>query len=198
MSGAISAPAYRTQLMAFEQTSGLITGILLMALFIVNAILSTGRVRVAFIIGALAAFSPILTGRTGILLFDVIGIPTMGAGSVIAGTVTTLLFFLPMTIFFIILATGRRVPSGCRWLSLAAILVVLVTSFYPIYTTVLAFLFKPGDPVVGRMIQTSTQLIRLRFLLPGIALLLLALISMRFATNQLTTQTDIDVNEEGE
>jgi hypothetical protein len=104
----------------------------------------------------------------------------MGAGSVLAGAVVTLVFALPMTILFILLACGRRVPRGGRWLSLASIFVVLGTAFFPIYVTVLAFLLKPGDPAVGRMIQVSSQLIKLRYLLPGLSLLGLAFISMRF------------------
>jgi len=114
------------------------------------------------------------------LLFKVIGIPTMNAGSVIAGAVTTLLFALPVLILFILLACGRRVPRGCRWLSLATIFIVLGTAFYPIYVTVLAFLIKPGDPAVGRMIEVSSSVIKLRYLLPGLSFLFLALISMRF------------------
>jgi hypothetical protein len=198
MSGAISAAAYRSQLNGFEQTIGLIAGIVFFILFILCAINAKGGVRTAFAIGALASLSPILTGRAENLLFNVIGIPTMGAGSVLAGAVTTLFFFLPMTILFIILAASRRVPRGCRWLSLASIFIVLVTSFYPIYVTVLAFLFKPGDPAVGRMIQTSTQVIRLRFLLPGLALLLLAFISSQFARKQPASEPVIDSIEKGE
>jgi hypothetical protein len=122
----------------------------------------------------------------------------MGAGSVIAGAVVTLLFFLPMSVLFIILATGRSMPRGVRWISLVGFLVVLVTSFYPIYVTVLAFLFKPGDPAVGRMIQTSTQVIRLRFLLPGLVFLLLAWISTRFSQQQTKQKAAPQSVEQGE
>jgi hypothetical protein len=198
MNGIISAATYRTRLLTSEKTLGLVAGLGFLILFVLSAIQSKGRVRTAFIIGAISSVSPILTGRATTLLFDVIGIPTMGAGSVIAGAVTTLFFFLPMTIFFIILATGRKLPNGCRWLSLVSILVVLVTSFYPIYVTVLAFLFKPGDPQVGRMIQTSTQVIRMRFLLPGITLLLLSWISVQFAKTQSLDESIVQSVAEGE
>ncbi len=198
MNGIISAAVYRARLDTFERTIGLIAGVAFLVLFVLGAVQSKGRVRTAFIIGAIASLSPILTGRIGTLLFRVIGVPTMGAGSVIAGAVTTLFFFLPMTIFFIILATGRTIPNGCRWLSLVSILVVLVTSFYPIYVTVLAFLFKPGDPAVGRMIQVSTQVIRMRFLLPGISLLLLSWISIQFAKKQSLDKSQVQNGIEGE
>ncbi len=116
-----------------------------------------------------------LAGRAENLLFKVIGLPTMSVGSVLAAAVTTLLFALPMSILFILLACGRRVPRGCRWLSLVSIFIVLATAFYPIYVTVLAFLLKPGDPAVGRMMEVSSQVIKLRFLLPGLIFLCLAL-----------------------
>ncbi len=181
MRGAISAGAYRSQLAAFEQAVGLIAGILFCVLFVWCAIRSSGLVRVAFAIGAVASAAPLLGGRAERLLFTVLGLPTMNAGSVIAGAVTTLVFAIPMTIFFVLLASGRRVPQGCRWLALASIFIVLGTAFFPIYVTVLAFLLKPGDPAVGRMIQVSSQVIKLRFILPGLSLLGLAFISARLA-----------------
>lgn len=184
MRGLISAGAYRNRLATFEQSAGLIAGIVLLALFIFCAIKSHGIVRTAFAIGAVASLAPILTGRAEQLLFGMIGIPTMSAGSVVAGAVTTLLFALPMTILFILLASGGSVPRGCRWLAFVSIFIVLATSFFPIYVTVLAFLLKPGDPAVGRMIEISSQVIKLRFILPGLIFLIMAVISMRFANLQ--------------
>lgn len=180
MRGLISAGAYRNQVAAFDQTAGLIAGIVFFVLFIWCAVNSSGNVRTAFAIGAVASVAPILAARAEHLLFDVIGLPTMSAGSVVAGAVTTLLFTLPMIILFILLASGGRVPRGCRWLSLASILIVLGTAFFPIYVTVLAFLLKPGDPAVGRMIEVSSQVIKLRFILPGLSFLLMSFISIRF------------------
>jgi len=184
MQGAITAGAYRSQLAAFDQFASLVAGILFLAFFIWCAVASTGIVRVAFSIGALASLAPILAPRAEDLLFKGLGLPTMSAGSVLAGAVTTLLFALPLTILFILLACGRGVPTGCRWLALASIPVVLVTAFYPIYITLLAFLIKPGDPAVGRMIEVSSQVLKLRFILPGLSFLFLAFISMRFARKQ--------------
>ena len=189
MRGLITPGAYSSRLAAFDQTAGLIAGILFLAVFIWCAIQASGAVRVAFSIGALASFAPMLAGRANHLLFDVIKLPTMGAGSVVSGAVTTLIFTLPMLIFFIILACGRRVPAGCRWLSLASIFILLGTAFYPIYVTVLAFLLKPGDPAVGRMMEVSSQVLKLRFILPGLCLLFLSLISIRFARNHPVTST---------
>jgi hypothetical protein len=179
MRGLITASAYRSRQASFDQSAGLVAGVLLLALLVWCAIRSSGSVRTAFSIGAVASLAPILTGRVEGLLFGGLGLPTMGAGSVLAGAVTTLLFALPLIILFILLASGRAVPRGCRWLSLASIFIVLATAFFPIYVTVLAFLLKPGDPAVGRMIEVSSQVIKLRYLLPGLSFLLLSLISMR-------------------
>lgn len=199
MRGVISAGMYRTRLATFEQSAGLIAGIVLLVLFIFCAIKSTGIVRTAFAIGAVASLAPMLMGRAEQLLFGVIGIPTMSAGSVVAGAVTTLLFALPMTILFILLASGRNVPRGCRWLALVSIFIVLATAFFPIYVTVLAFLLKPGDPVVGRMIEISSQVIKLRFILPGLIFLVMAAISIRFARTQPLANLDngSSLNDQG-
>jgi hypothetical protein len=184
MRGLITAGAYRSRLLALEQTAGLIAALAFLVLFVLCAIGASGRVRVAFAIGSLAAAAPALTGRAERLLFQVIGLPTMSAGSVLAGAVITLLFALPVALLFLLLATGRRVPRAGRWIALVSILLVLGTAFFPIYVTVLAFLMRPGDPAVGRMIQVSSQVIKLRFVLPGLSLLLLALISTRPARQQ--------------
>jgi putative aldouronate transport system substrate-binding protein len=181
MRGEITAGAYRSQLAAFEQNAGLAAGILFLLLFILCAVYASGAVRAAFIVGAFASFAPMLSGRASQLLFGVAGLPTMGAGSVLAGAVTTLLFALPMVVLFILLASSGRVPRACRWLSLASIFVVLGTAFFPIYVTLLAFLLKPGDPAVGQMMEVSSQVIKLRFILPGLSFLLLALFSTRFS-----------------
>ncbi len=181
MRGAISAGAYRSQLAAFDQAAGLAAGILLFVLFILCAAWSTGIVRAAFAIGAVASLAPILAPRAETLLFKVIGLPTMSAGSVLAGAVTTLVFALPLTILFILLASGSRSPKAIRWLSFAAIFILLAISFFPIYVTVAAFLLNPGDPAVGRMIEISTQVMKLRWLLPGLILIILALLSLNFA-----------------
>lgn len=184
MRGLISAGAYRSRLAAFEQNAGLIAGILLCVLFILCAIHSRGSVRTAFSIGTLSSLAPMLASRAEHLLFDVLGLPTMSAGSVLSGAVATLLFALPMAILFIILACSRRLPGAARILAFVSIFIVLATAFFPIYVTVLAFLLKPGDPAVGRMIEVSSQVIKLRYLMPGLSLLFLWLISLRFARKQ--------------
>jgi hypothetical protein len=194
MRGLITAGDYRSRLVGFDQTAGIIAGILFFVIFIWCAVNSTGIVRVAFAIGTLASFAPVLAPRAEDLLFKVIGLPTMSAGSVVAGAVTTLVFALPMTILFILLALSGRVPRGCRWLALAAILIVLGTAFFPIYVTVMAFLIKPGDPAVGRMIEISSQVIKLRYILPGLCLLFLGLISMQFTRKQSLTDDPLNVS----
>jgi hypothetical protein len=184
MRGLISTGVYRSRLAAFDQAAGLIAGILILGLFIWCAVVSNGIVRAAFAIGVVSSFAPILAARAENLLFNVIGLPTMSAGSVMAGLVTTLVLSIPLMILFILLACAGRIPTGCRWLSLASIFAVLITAFYPIYVTLLAFLLKPGDPTVGQMIQVSSQVIKLRYFLPGLSFLFLALISLRFSRKQ--------------
>lgn len=181
MTGVITAGQYRSRLAAYEQASGLIAGLVFLALFVFCAVKSKGIVRTAFAIGAVAALSPMLAPRAEYLLFNVIGLPTMSAGSVVAAAVTTLFFALPLTILFILLLVGKRIPKGCRWLSAAAILIVLGTALYPIYVTVLAFLLNPGDPAVGQMMEVSSLVIKLRYILLGVCFLLMALISLNFA-----------------
>jgi hypothetical protein len=183
MRGLITAGQLRTRLAGFESAGGLIVGILLFALFIWCAIKAKGAVRAAFIVGLFASFAPILTARAETLLFGTLGL-RLPAGSVIAGALTTLVFALPMMIFFIILTSSGRVPRNCRWVAFISIFVVLVIAIFPIAITVIAFIVKPGDPGVGRLMEVGSQVIKLRYILPGLCLLLLAFLSARFIPSQ--------------
>jgi hypothetical protein len=183
MRGQITAGDLRTRLAGFDSTAGGIAGLIFLALFIWCAVNSRGAARAAFIVGAFASFGPILTGRSEGLLFDTLGL-VLPAGSVIAAALATIVFMLPMTIFFIILASSRQAPRGCRWLALASIFLVLGSALFPIVVTVFAFLIKPGDPAVGRMMEVGAQVAKLRYILPGLSILLMAYISMRFSPRQ--------------
>lgn len=183
MRGLITAGQQRIRLANFESTGGLIAGILFLVLFVWCVLKARGAVRTAFIIGALASFGPILVTRAEGLLFGTLGLK-LPAGSVIASALAAIVFALPMTIFFIILASSRRVPRNCRWVSLVSIFMVLATAIFPIAVTVVAFLVKPGDPGVGRMMEVGSQVIKLRYILPGLSLVLLAFLSARFNLNQ--------------
>ena len=196
MRGQITAGQQRIRLANFESTAGLIVGIIFLALFIWCAVKARGAARAAFIVGALAALGPILAGRAEMLLFGVLGL-RLPAGSVIAGALATLLFALPMTILFIILASSRRVPRACRWVSFASIFVVLGTAFFPIVVTVVAFLVKPGDPGIGRLMEVGAQVMRLRYTLPGLSLLFLAYLSMRFVQGQPAVEASSTPQEGG-
>lgn len=195
MRGQITAGQQRIRLANFESTAGLIVGIIFLALFIWCAVKARGAARAAFIVGALAALGPILAGRAETLLFGVLGL-RLRAGSVIAGALATLLFALPMTILFIILASSRRVPRACCWVSFASIFVVLGTAFFPI-VTVVAFLVKPGDPGIGRLMEVGAQVMRLRYTLPGLSLLFLAYLSMRFVQGQPAVEASSTPQEGG-
>jgi len=188
MRGTITAGQLRTRLSGFDSTGGLIAGLIFLALFIWCAVKSRGAVRAAFIVGAFASFGPILTGRSEGLLFDTLGL-VLPAGSVISAALATFFFMLPMTIFFIILASSRRVPRGCRWLALASIFLVLGSALFPIVVTVFAFLIKPGDPGVGRLMEVGSQVVKLRYILPGLSILFMAYISIRFLKNQPSAET---------
>jgi hypothetical protein len=179
MRGVISVGQLRTRLSNFVSIGGLIAGISFLALF-VWCIMSTKKpFRAAFIIGGIASFAPILAAHSETLLFGVLGL-RLPAGSVIADALTTIIFALPMIVFFIILASSKQAPCACRWSSVVGILAVLGTAFFPIYVTVLAFLVRPGDPAVGKMMEISSQVIKMRYIFPGLIIILLAYLSSRF------------------
>ena len=198
MRGFITTAVYRSRLESLGRITGLAAGIVFGVLFILCAVHASGISRVAFAIGTLASGGPLLTGYAERLLFNVIGLPTMNAGSVLADAAVVLCWALPMTILFALLACGRCVPRGCRWLSLVSVPVVLATALFPIYVTVLAFLLKPGDPTVGRMMEVGSQVSKLRFILPGVSLLIQAFISQGCAKQQAEGSGEAHAVEKGD
>ena len=70
MRGLITAGTYRSQMAVFDQTAGLVAGIVFLVLFIWCAVNSSGIVRTAFSIGAVASVAPILAARAENLLFN--------------------------------------------------------------------------------------------------------------------------------
>jgi hypothetical protein len=192
MRGLITAGAYRSRLAAFDQSAGLVAGILFLALFIWCAVASRGIARVAFCFGALATFPTLLSGRAQLL-----PVPSAFSGPVIA-----ILFALPMTILFIMLACGGRLPRNCRWVAFASIFIVLATAIFPIYVLLTISKIPVGDPAIltfGRLVDVSTNVIKLRYLLPGLSFLFMAFLSMRFASKQaLEAEAADNVIEKGE
>ncbi len=179
MRGLISVSAYQNQLSRLVSAAGLAASVLLFGLAVWCVFQSRGISRAAFILTALASGGPLMVAQASRLLFQVLGLPTMGAGSVLAATFAALVFTLPMTIAFILLASSRSNPRPGRWIALVSALVTLAALVYPIYITVLALLITPGAPGLGPKMTASGYLLYLRFALPGLGLLLLALVSVR-------------------
>jgi hypothetical protein len=184
MRGIISVGVYQKQLTGLTATIGIIATVLLLVFAVWCAIQARGIVRTAFVFIILASFGPLMVARASNLLFNRIGLPTMGAGSVIAATFAALSFTLPMVIAFILLAACRRNPRAGRWVALAAVFVTLTAMIYPLYVTVLALLIMPGSPGLAPHMSASAYLLYLRFALPGLCLMLLAWISLRIPVSQ--------------
>ena len=191
MLGEISAGAYRVRLVAFEGSASLVAGIAFLALFIWCALASKAIVRVAFCFGAVAALPTMLIGREHLL-------PVPSAFS---GPVTALLVAVPMVVMFILLACGRWVPRSCRWTAFASIFIVLFTAIFPVYVLLAITKIPVGSPLIvtfGKLEDVSTNVIKMRYLLPGLAFLLMAYFSLRFARNQPVSETPVTVAPEGE
>lgn len=181
MAGEISVGTFQSRLAGVTATAGLIATILLLVSLVWCAILAKGITRTAFVIAVLAAPGPLLVAQSANLLFNVIGLPTMSAGSVLAATFAALIFTLPLTVTFILLASSRSHSRAGRWVSLVSVFVVLAALVYPVYVTVLALLIMPGSPGLAPLMTVSGYLLYLRFVLPGLSLLILASLSLKQA-----------------
>lgn len=154
---------------------------MLIILFLGAVLMARGIMRTAFVFAALAGFGPLLVAQSANLLFNIIGLPAMGAGSVIAAAAAALLYTLPLMVMFILIAAARRNLKSIRWLALISIFIALAAMIYPIYITVLAMLIRPGDPALGQLMTISGYILHFRFILPAVMLLIISLVSWKYA-----------------
>jgi hypothetical protein len=191
MLGVLSAGAYRARLASFEGTASLIAGIAFLALFIWCAVASKGIARVAFCFGAVAALPTMLIGREKLL-----PVPSAFSGPVVA-----LLVAIPMVVMFILLACGGWLPRSCRWTAFACIFIVLFAALFPVYVLLAVTKIPVGSPLIvsfGKLVDVSTNVIRLRYLLPGLAFLLMAYFSLHFARKMPGSASLVPAAPEGE
>lgn len=179
--GSISVGSYQSKLAGFYNLSGIIATAIFIILLIWAAAMARGIIRTSLIFGALAGFGPLMVAQMANLLFNVIGISGMGAGSVMASAAAALLYTLPLTIMFILIAAARRNLRAVRWLALISVFITLTAMIYPIYITVLAMLIRPGDPGLGRLMTISGYILHFRFMLPAVMLLIISALSWRYA-----------------
>lgn len=179
--GSISVGSYQSRLASFYNITGAGASILLIILFLGAVLMARGIMRTAFVFAALAGFGPLLVAQSANLLFNIIGLPAMGAGSVIAAAAAALLYTLPLMVMFILIAAARRNLKSIRWLALISIFIALAAMIYPIYITVLAMLIRPGDPALGQLMTISGYILHFRFILPAVMLLIISLVSWKYA-----------------
>jgi len=170
MQNRISVSTYQNSIYRFNLIAGIVFSVALLVFFTGNILASSGSKRAAFIFGLPSSLAPIFSAVSTTLLFKVLGLPSMGAGSVIAAAASAVLMILPAFIMFMIFAFRKGLRKNSRFLILLIGILGLIIAFYPVVITVLALVVMPGNPSMTPLMQISTYMIHIRSLMIGVGL----------------------------
>jgi len=149
----------------FNLVLGIIISIALAFFFAAAIRGSVGGRRAGFIIGLFSAAGPVFGALSTTILFKILQLPSMGAGSVIASAASALLLILPCFIMFLVFVFSRKLKLASRLLVLVVAIVSLLVAIFPTVITVLALVVMPNNPMMGPLMNLSSYLIHARGLL---------------------------------
>ncbi|HHY81432.1 MAG TPA: hypothetical protein GX505_01995 [Clostridiales bacterium] len=162
MKNKIDISAYHGAVYNFNLTVGILASAALAFFFAACIVNTSGSRRAAFIAGLFSSIAPVFGALSTVILFEIIGLPSMGAGSVIASAVSAALLIIPCFIMFCIFVFNRTLSKGSRLLSFIVGFLALLIAFLPVAITVLAFVVMPNNPMMGPLMQLSAYLIHVR------------------------------------
>ena len=160
--GSISPSLYISAQAQFMLILGIVVTAILLACYVFCVAGAKGSRRVAFLLGLPSSFGPILAATASTLLFSVLHLPTMGAGSVLAAAASAIVLMFPAIIMFLMMAFNRKNTKGSRWLLALAALLSLIAALFPVVVTVLSLLVMAGNPAVAPYMTASAFVIHLR------------------------------------
>lgn len=161
--GGLLTPAqYLSAQSAFNLALGIAVSLALLGCFALCAIGSRGIARTAFLLGLPSGLGPIFALNASRILFSVLGLPTMDAGSVLAAAASAVVLMVPMIVTFLILAFSRRVGALSRWLLALAALLALLAAVFPVAVVVVSLLLMAGNPAVAPYMTAAGFVIYLR------------------------------------
>jgi MFS family permease len=174
---------YQNTLYSFNLTVGIISTAALAVCFIFAALGTSGGRRAAFFIGLISALAPVFGAVSTTLLFKVLRLPSMGAGSVIAAAVSAILIILPAFIMFLIFACSKKLEKGSRLLTLLIAILALIVAFFPVTIAVLALVVMPGNPAMAPLMQLSAYMIHVRPMMIALGLAVIYFMNRKNRTN---------------
>lgn len=153
---------YQSTVFNFNLIVGIIISIALAFFFAASIAGSSGGRRAGFIVGTFSALAPVFGALSTTILFKLLGLPSMGAGSVIASAISALLLVLPYFIMVIIFAFCRKLRLNSRLLGLLVAFVALLVAIFPVAVAVLALVVMPDNPLMFPLMQIAAYVIHVR------------------------------------
>ena len=153
---------YQSRVYQFNLIVGILFSVGLAVFFAATIGGTSGSRRAGFAVGSISSLAPVFGALSTVILFRVIGLPSMGAGSVIAAAASALLMALPCLIMFIIFACCRKLKPSSRISGLLVGILTLLVALYPVTITVLSLVVMPGNPALAPFMQLSAYIIHAR------------------------------------
>lgn len=158
----IDVSTYQGVVYNFNLINGIIFSIALAVFFAACILGSSGSRRAGFIVGSVSSLAPVFGALSTTILFKLLGLPSMGAGSVIASAISALLIVLPYFIMIIIFAFCKKLRLKSRLLALLVAFISLLVAFFPVVVTVFALVLMPDNPLMFPLMQISAYVIHVR------------------------------------
>lgn len=158
----IGLNTYQNATYNFQLIIGIIASFSLAVFFIIAILGSRGLRRAGFIVGAFSSIAPIFGALATVILFRILRLPSMGAGSVIASAASAILISLPCFIMMILFAFCKKLKPGSRLWSMLISVLSLIIAIFPAIATALALVIAPGNLTAALLMQFSSYLIYLR------------------------------------
>jgi len=192
----IDISSYQSYIYSFNLIVGILTSAAL-AVFFAGAVRGSSRgIRAGFIAGSVSVLAPIFGALSTAILFKMLRLPSMGAGSVIAAAVSTLLIILPCFVMLIIFACCKKLKRSSRVLGLIIALLSLLIAFFPLVVSVLSLVVMPGNPAMAPFMDLSAYLIHVRPIMIALGLSVVYLMNRNSSndSNNSNSNSQSDLN----
>ncbi len=170
MKNQMDIDVFQEAVYTFNLVLGIIISIALAFFFVAAIWGSTGGRRAGFIVGLFSAAGPVFGALSTTILFEILHLPSMGAGSVIASASSALLLVLPCFIMFLVFVFNRKLKLSSRLIVLAVAIVSLLVAILLTVITVLALVVMPQNPIMRPLMNLSSYLIHVRGILLALGL----------------------------
>lgn len=163
----IDLAAYQRAVYNFRLSIGILATLSLILFFAMLIKTTKGSMRTGAIIGSVSSLSPLFDALSTTILFKILRLPSLGAGSVIGSAAAALLMSIPCFIMLLIFSREKGLKSIKKILLAIFSVVTLLIAFFPVTSALISLVIMPGNPATIPLMQISAYTIHLRPIVIG-------------------------------